>query len=216
MARLTGRNTGFSWFVGLFCLAVVAVLVVMAAPMGPVVADWTRATVTTIASQASGAASEPHAEPQLAAELEGLPETCAALSSPALSEALQAAGAEAPAEGTDAAPEGAVGIAELVSAQPVLDCVWAAERGSARVWIATVPGDAGHTAEELLRAGGFECHSDGGAVRCTREHAEEGGAAASTQSHVIRDGLWAVTATTGWDAAQFAGAIEQTVWPAAE
>lgn len=216
MARLTGRSTGFSWFVGLFCLAVVAALVVMAVPMGPAVADWMRTTVTTLAAQASGAASEAQTAPQPAAEVSGLPATCAAFSSPTLSDALQAAGADAPADGPGAAPEGVVGVAELVSAEPVLDCVWMAERGSARVWVAAVAEGTGPTAEELLRAGGFECQSDGGAVRCTRERADERGAVASTDSHVIRDGVWAVALTTGWNAAQFADAIEQAVWPAAE
>ena len=44
MARLGGRSTWFAWLTGLCCLAIVAGLIGLAAPLGPVVADWTTRT----------------------------------------------------------------------------------------------------------------------------------------------------------------------------
>ncbi len=216
VARLTARSTWFSWLVGLFCFAVVGGLVVMAAPMGPAVADWMRSTVTTLTAQGTGSGPAGEAlAPFTASEAGGLPATCAALSSPALTAALDAAGAGAPTGDVGEAPAGTVGVAELLGAQAVIDCRWGAESGTAHAWVATVGGDAASTAEELLRASGFECETDGDAVRCVRVLSGDAGAAASTETHVVRGDLWMVATSTGWDADQFAGALEATVWPAA-
>ena len=40
MARIGGRNTGIAWFAGIVCAAVIAGLVYLAAPMGPVMVNY--------------------------------------------------------------------------------------------------------------------------------------------------------------------------------
>ena len=40
MARIGGRNTGIAWLAGVFCTGVIAGLVYLAAPMGPVMVNY--------------------------------------------------------------------------------------------------------------------------------------------------------------------------------
>lgn len=54
MARVGGRNPVLSWMAGVFCTAVVAALVWLAIPMGPVMVQFVGDTLRSIAP-----ASEP-------------------------------------------------------------------------------------------------------------------------------------------------------------
>lgn len=49
MAQADGRNLGMSWFAGIVCVGVVAALVWLAAPMGPVLIDFVGDTLRTVA-----------------------------------------------------------------------------------------------------------------------------------------------------------------------
>ncbi|MGN7861710.1 hypothetical protein ACTJI8_14110 [Microbacterium sp. 22303] len=40
MARIGGRNTGIAWLAGVVCAGVIAGLVYLAAPMGPVMVTY--------------------------------------------------------------------------------------------------------------------------------------------------------------------------------
>lgn len=49
-----GRNLAMSWLVGLFCIALVAVLLWLALPMGPVMVQFVGDTLRTMAPGAVG------------------------------------------------------------------------------------------------------------------------------------------------------------------
>lgn len=207
VARLAGRNTGFAWVVGVWCAAVVGALVVLAAPMAPVVTDWTLRTLPIIGEQIAHEAGAGEAVAST------VPADCDALASPELRAALRAG---APATFTAGAGEvlaGVPGLAELLAAEPAVDCRWTAADGTAQVWVATVGDDAAATAEELLLAVGFECSAHGDGVLCTREHAAAGDAAASTESHLVRGTVWAAIVTSGWEQGGITGAVERMLWP---
>jgi len=54
MARVGGRNTALSWIAGLFCAGVVAVLLWLAVPMGPVMVQFVGDTLRTVAPTMPG------------------------------------------------------------------------------------------------------------------------------------------------------------------
>ncbi|MBB5742166.1 hypothetical protein HD600_000663 [Microbacterium ginsengiterrae] len=55
MARADGRNLAMSWIVGVMCAAVVAALLWLALPMGPVMIQFVGDTLRTVAPGGSGA-----------------------------------------------------------------------------------------------------------------------------------------------------------------
>lgn len=207
MARLAGRSTRFTWFTGLCCLAIVGGLVLLAAPLAPAVVDWTVRT--------AGAFGE-HAVRELTGAGDSAPEEGAGAAGElptqcdALGEALgQDAAANAEAAGP---PESADGLVELLAAQPVLECAWAAAGGTAHAWLAQTNANVA-AAEELLGAGGFVCERPGDTVHCTRSAAAEAEAAASTVTHLLRGGTWMIVSATGAGADGAIGALEETLWP---
>ncbi|WP_300268486.1 hypothetical protein [Microbacterium sp.] len=49
MAQADGRNLGVSWVAGILCIGVVAALVWLAAPMGPVLVEFVGDTLRAVA-----------------------------------------------------------------------------------------------------------------------------------------------------------------------
>lgn len=49
MSQVSGRNLAFSWIAGVFCIAVVAGLLWIALPMGPVMVQFVGDTLRSIA-----------------------------------------------------------------------------------------------------------------------------------------------------------------------
>lgn len=49
MAQADGRNLGMSWVAGIICVGVVASLIWLAVPMGPVLVEFVGDTLRTVA-----------------------------------------------------------------------------------------------------------------------------------------------------------------------
>lgn len=216
MARLAGRSTWFAWFAGVCCFAVIGALVVLATPLAPAVANWTVRTVAIVGDQFSGSehtGSVVAAAPSLGEVAGTLPTTCDALSSPELLTALGAQSDVTVSSGTRQALAGVPGVAELLAAEPLIDCQWETALGAAHAWIAKTPGDArASMTEELLHAIGFACSADGDAVRCLRTHAAAGDAAASTETHLFDGAVWLVVRTDGSVPDEFSDAVAGAIW----
>ena len=220
VARIAGRSSWFAWFVGLLCAAVLAALVYLAAPLGPAIGDWTVRTVANGLQQLSGTPSTPptdgQAQPETPVAGPIVPTNCEGLFSAEQNRQLAGDVQATMSVGSGEALIAVPGIAELLGAVPALDCRWVTPAGgSAQAIVATVTEGAAGTAEEMLRALGFDCTALDGGVQCVRSTDATAEAAGSVETHVVRGTVWVASLTTGWQPDGFAEAVDAAVWPRA-
>lgn len=209
MARVGGRSTWFSWFVGAVCVGIVGVLVWLAVPALPGVSTWLGGVLRS--------ATEPQVEPDEPevivirdAETDAertVPATCRALYPESLWGLLESTADATLIEGDDALADQSTGLAETLEAEPLLACEWTVEDGPSvgtRVW--QVSATAAEVAEPVLRDAGYVCSVTGLKIVC--ERTRDG----VTAQHEIRDGLWVVDIYRGWNPPGYYEGVARSVW----
>ncbi|WP_063256844.1 hypothetical protein [Microbacterium sp. T32] len=183
MARVGGRSAWIAWPVGVLCAAVVATLLVLAAPGLPGAVTFVGDTLR------AGSTTPPWTD---APRVPGPATTCRDLyTQPMWSELVWSPEALLTQRHT-----GPLSTPEAVAAAaptPVITCHWRGEGGR---WlessVATVSADGATAVEATLSGQGFTCATDADTVHCERT------ADGVTEVHDLRGDRWVSSTFSGW------------------
>lgn len=204
MARTSGRSMWLAVPVGVLCAAVVCALIYLAAPMVPVAAQWVGDTLRASSVEAQQEAATPSPSELLAGETSL---DCRDLYPDLLWAELIWHGDVLLGQGQARAPIASPELGDALAPTVRLTCTWRLAGGDSIVTaISSVGADAAAIAEPALRAQGFDCVVSDGALSCT------GGSGGTTESHVIRDGLWLASVSTGWAPDAYGSRLAEFVW----
>lgn len=192
MARVGGRSAWIAWPAGVVCAAIVAALLVLAAPGVPGAVTFVGDTLRT------GSTTPPYTD---APRVPGPAETCRDLYTQPMWSALVWSPEALLNQRRTAAlstPE-AVGAA---AATPVVTCHWRGDGGrwlETSVAIVSAQGAAAVTA--TLSEQGFACDTAGDTVHCQRE------AGGVVEVHDLRGDRWVSSTFSGWMPDGYAGVV---------
>lgn len=183
MARVGGRSAWIAWPVGVLCAAVVAALLVLAAPGLPGAVTFVGDTLR------AGSTTPPWTD---APRVPGPATTCRDLYTQRMwSELVWSPEALLTQRHT-----GPLSTPEAVAAAaptPVITCHWRGEGGR---WlessVATVSADGAAAVETTLSGQGFACATDADTVHCERT------ADGVTEVHELRGDRWVSSTFSGW------------------
>lgn len=204
MARIGGRSTWLAVPAGLLCVAVVGALVYLALPMVPVAVTW--------AGEALRAATAPRPIPtagptpaQLAAQ--GSAIDCRTLYPDELWAELTWKGGALLSQ-TKAPPATEVTpLTDALAPTPQVTCSWRLDTGGGIVTtLAGVADGAADIADAALRAAGFSCGRDAGALHCHRVRGDV------IEEHTMRGGLWLSSIESVWHPEDYGARVEAHVW----
>lgn len=204
MARVGGRNRWFAVPAGLLCIAIVATLVWLSLPMVPVTVAWAGDALRR--ATAPHVATPPPDTPAMKA-LAGGAVDCRDIYSDGLWGELTWHGRTLLDQSADAPATAVTSLTEVLAPEVVRTCRWTGrDDGEIRTTIAVVGPDAASLADAALRGQGFSCATDDGNLRCT---STQGG---TTESHVVRDGLWLSVVERSWHPDDYVTRVEARVW----
>ncbi len=216
MAKIGGRNTAFAWLVGIASLVVVVGLVVLAAPMVPVVFSWSGQLVDAALNPRPNAASTaPSPTPTVTeappedAGPAGPATACGDLYPRALWDQLKAAPGTSLDESIEFPPSSVAGLPEALGARVTIGCAWTDAAGTATVTVADVGPSAVQTAQTVLTATGFVCTPLADGVRCDLTDGDQSPA----ETHVIRQERWLAVERTFPGPPFDQTTAEARVWP---
>ncbi|MHC2999818.1 hypothetical protein [Microbacterium sp. HJ5] len=205
MARVGGRNTWIAVPAGLACAAIVGGLVWLSLPMVPVTVAWAGEMLRNATAPPPPTSLADTPAMRIAAG-EGL--DCRQIYSDALWNEMTWTGRTILDQGADTPPSAVMSLTEVLAPDVRLTCAWTDDDGDTVVsTVALVDADAAVLAEAALRGQAFACATDEDGLRCTGS--PSGG---STETHVLRGGLWLVTAETGWHPEEYAPRLEREVF----
>jgi hypothetical protein len=202
VARIGGRNSFMAWVVGLGSAAVVAVLVVLAAPAIPAGIQMVGDTLRSSTSAPIAQGNAPVAEPTSSTPL------CQGLYTEALwAELTQRAGG-VPVQDTSAPRVSATALAASLAPEVTVSCTFTGiNTGSIVTTVAKVDADAARVARSTLETAGYDCGDFGDGVRCRLT------TAAGVEDQVVRDGTWLASVFTGWHPDRYTERVALQLWP---
>lgn len=204
MARVPGRSLWLAAPAGVLCAIVVAALVWLAAPMGPVVVRW----AGDVLRDASARAGQQQTDAPLAASLSGdAPLDCRDLYPADLWRQL-AWFPGALLGQSAAAPDTAVpGLIDALAPTVRLSCLWRTREGQTiQTVLSTVGADGARIAEDALEGAGFTCRPAAAGVSCTRSDGQ------GVETHAVRDGVWLASVERGWYLEDYATTVATRLW----
>lgn len=205
MARVGGRNTVFSWFVGIVCAGVVVALAVLALPMIPHAGGWIASGLGTLTGT-KGAETPAPEDRDVAPTPAGATRECRDLYPDVLWTTLRIAEGSELTASVDPPTLSATALVEALAPAPTATCAWRSNEGAITTTVATAPPDAAAIAEPALAAAGFACAAVDGRVRCTRE------AEGVVETLETGGGLWLSSVEEGWHPAGYAARTAERVW----
>lgn len=204
MARIGGRSLWLAAPVGVLCVIVVGALLYLAAPMVPVAVTWVGDTLRASAVEARQADAKPSPAELVAQEA---PLDCRDLYPDTLWAELIWHGDVLLGQGTARPPIASPELGDALAPTVRLTCTWSFPAGDSIVTtIASVGADAAAVAEPALRAQGFDCTAADGTLTCTKTSGP------TTESHMLRDGLWLASVGTGWHPDEYDARLNAFVW----
>ena len=204
LARVGGRNSWIAVPAGIGCLAVVAALVWLSLPMVPVTVAWAGDMLRNATAPAPAATAEDTPARRI---IEGASVDCRALYPDGLWNEMMWSGRSLLDQGADPPPTAATTLNEVLAPHARLTCAWTRADGATVVSsLSAVGPDAPGLVESALRGQGYSCEAGGETLRCT------GGSGDAAETHVVRDGVWAVSVETGWHPEDYAARLERQVF----
>jgi len=203
MARIGGRSTWLAVPAGLLCVGVVAGLVWLALPMVPVSVTWVGDTLraATLPPEAPPETATP-AEVAVAGSLD-----CRQLYPDGLWAELSWHGGALLSQTAGPPATAVTSLAEALAPTSRVTCTWRLEEGGAIVTtLAAVAVDAAAIADAALRGQGFECTTEGEALRCQRVHGQV------VEEHAVRGGLWLSSMESTWHPEEYGARVAAHVW----
>jgi len=201
MARTGGRNLWIAVPVVLLCIAVVAALVWLAAPMVPVAVAWAGDTLRSSAQAQAEAEAEPAPIEKVTA---GESLDCRDLYPDDLWAELIWHGKVLLSQAANPPAPAAEGLVEALAPTVVLSCSWDLGGGDVLAsTISTTAGDAAGIAQATLTGKGFTCTNADTALVCQNPAGE---------AHVFRENVWLVSTANGWQPDDYADRLAQNVW----
>lgn len=195
MARVGGRSAWIAWPAGLFCLAVVAGLLYLAAPGIPrtvsFIGDALRAGTSAPVAAGESSLRDEHAPAQDCRSLYTQPMWSTLVWSPG---ALLSQVRTPPVSTPEA----------VAVAQPavVTTCHWrGAGDSSISTTVSTVPPEAGPAIQATLSGQGFACRVDAATIHCERT------SGVVHEVHDLRGDRWVSSTLTGWEPDGYTGVV---------
>ena len=183
MARVGGRSAWIAWPAGVVCAAVVAALLVLAAPGVPGAVTFVGDTLRT------GSTTPPYTD---APRVPGPAETCRDLYTQPMWSAL----VWSPEALLTQRHTGSLSTPEAVAvagATPVITCHWRGESGRwLETSVATLSAEGAAAVTATLAGQGFACATAGDVQHCERT------AAGVTEVHDLRGDRWVSSTFSGW------------------
>ncbi|MGX1700998.1 hypothetical protein [Microbacterium sp. NPDC055357] len=204
MARTGGRNLWIAVPSVLACIAVVAGLVWLAAPMVPTAVDWVGDTLRANADAQEDAENQ-RTPVQLIAD--GDPLDCRDLYPDQLWAELIWHGDVLLSQNTARPVIAADDLVEALAPTVAVNCAWALGRNeSITSTVSVISPDAIGIAQAALSAQGFSCSTAETALECARAR---GGV---REEHIMRDDVWLSIVGTGWRPEDYANRLAAYIW----